>query len=56
MTAAVEMGCWFTCADPVNEEVLRVWDGVRRELITYALQPAERAPAHAKPPAVFSLD
>lgn len=42
MTAGVEMGCWFTSADQVNGDVLLVWDGVRRELITFSLQPAER--------------
>lgn len=49
MTAGVEVGSWFMTRDQTHEETeaLRVWDGVRRELITYALQPAEQPAARA---------
>ena len=51
MTAGIEMGCWFTSSDEGTGEVLRVWDGVRRELITYTLRASERVDASARMPA-----
>ena len=55
LIAGVEMAYWYTSADEVNGDVLRVWDGVRREFITYAFRLAGRVDASAgAPPDIFS--